>query len=102
MLFLTKKKKVEEVTKRYQRVRRQKETIEARIKYMGETLARKFKEGNGRVSFTELLPEAPDKYDVMLSFMSLLAMIKNQECDAEQKENYGEITVTQKEAQNVQ
>lgn len=102
MLFLTKKKKVEEVTKRYQRVRRQKETIEARIKYMGETLARKFKEGNGRVSFTELLPDAPDKYDVMLSFMSLLAMIKNQECDAEQKENYGEITVTQKEANNVQ
>lgn len=102
ILFLTKKKKVEEVTKRYQRVRRAKETIEARIKYMSETLDKKFKEGKGRVSFTELLPEAPDRYDVMLSFMSLLAMVKNQECDAEQKENFGEITLTKKEAVNVQ
>ena len=102
ILFLTKRKKIEEVTKRYQRVRRQKESIEVRIKKMTETLAQKFREGKGRVSFTELLPEAADRYDVMLSFMSLLSMIKNQECDAEQKFNYGEITVTKKEAVNVQ
>lgn len=96
MLFLTKKKKVEEVTKRYQRVRRQKESIENRIKHMSETLERKFAAGQGRIPFTELLPEEADRYDVTLSFMSLLAMIKNQECDAEQKENFGDITVTQK------
>lgn len=102
MLFLTKKKKVEEVTKRYQRVRRAKESIEKRISDMTVTLERKFKEGKGRVSFTELLPEAPDRYDITLSFMSLLSMIKNQACDAEQKENFGEITVTRKEAANVQ
>lgn len=96
MLFLTKKKKVEEVTKRYQRVRRQKESIENRIKYMTETLERKFKAGQGRIPFTELLPEEADRYDVTISFMSLLAMIKNQECDAEQEKNFGDITVTQK------
>ena len=96
MLFLTKKKKVEEVTKRYQRVRRQKESIENRIKHMTETLERKFKAGQGRIPFTELLPEEADRYDVTLSFMSLLAMIKNQECDAEQEEIFGDITVTQK------
>ena len=102
MLFLTKKKKVEEVTRRYQRVRRQKESIENRIKNMTETLERKFREGQGRVAFTELLPEDADRYDVTISFMSLLAMIKNQECDAEQNENFGDITVTKKEANNVQ
>ena len=31
-----------------------------------------------------------------LSFMSLLSMIRNQGYDAEQKENFGEITVTRK------
>ena len=106
MLFLTKKKKVEEVTKRYQRVRRQKESLENRIKYMTETLERKFKAGNGRVPFTELLPDDADRYDMTISFMSLLAMIKNQECDAEQPKLYGDITVTEKtttkEAANVQ
>ena len=102
ILFLTKKKKVEEVTRRYQRVRRRKESIEVRIKNMTATLERKFREGKGRVSFTELLPEEADRYDVTISFMSLLAMIKNQECDAEQDKNYGEITVTQKESKDVQ
>lgn len=102
ILFLTKKKKVEEVTKRYQRVRRQKESIENRIRYMTETLERKFKAGQGRIPFTELLPEEADRYDVTISFMSLLAMIKNQECDAEQKDNFGDITVTQKSQAAIQ
>lgn len=97
MLFLTKKKKVEEVTKRYQRVRRAKESIEQRIKYMSETLERKFKDKK-EVSFSELLPEGYDRYDMTLSFMSLLSMIKEQQCDADQKENFGEITVTEKKA----
>ena len=101
MLFLTKKRKVEEVTKRYQRVRRAKETIEVRIKYMTDTLERKFKEKDV-VSFTELLPEKYDRYDVTLSFMSLLSMIKNQDCDADQSETFGEIKVSKKEAAHVQ
>ena len=96
LLFLTKKKKVEEVTRRYQRVRRTKETIEARIHAMTETLERKFREKDV-VSFTELLPEDYDRFDVTLSFMSLLSMIKNQDCDAEQQENFGEIKVVKKE-----
>ncbi|MBR0399794.1 MAG: segregation/condensation protein A [Mogibacterium sp.] len=99
ILFLTRKKKVEEVSRRYQRVRRRKETIEARIEYMTERLETKLREGNGSVSFTELLPEEADRYDVTLSFMSLLSMIKNQGYDAVQKENFGEITVKRKEIQ---
>ena len=97
IMFLTRKKKIEEVSQRYQRVRRRKETIEARIEYMTEKLEKKFREGNGKVLFTELLPEAPDRYDVTMSFMSLLSMIRNQGYDAEQKENFGEITVIRKE-----
>ena len=92
ILFLTRKKKVEEVSERYQKVRRRKETIEARIEYMTERLEKKFREGKGTVSFTEILPEKADRFDITLSFMSLLSMIRNQGYDAEQKENFGEIT----------
>ena len=102
ILFLMRKKKVEEVAKRYQRVRRRKESIEARIHDMTEMLEKKFSEGSGKVLFTELLPEAPDRYDITLSFMSLLSMIKNQGYDAEQNENFGEIRVIRKEIPDVQ
>jgi segregation and condensation protein A len=102
ILFLTRKRKVEEVTRRYSRVRRRKETIESRISEMTELLERKLREGNGKVLFNELLPEKPDRYDITLSFMSLLSMIKNQGYDAEQKENFGEIKVIKKEAADVQ
>lgn len=100
--FLTRKRKVEEVTRRYSRVRRRKETIETRISEMTEILERKFREGNGKVLFNELLPEKPDRYDITLSFMSLLSMIKNQGYDAEQNENFGDIKVIKRETADVQ
>ena len=100
--FLTRKRKVEEVTRRYSRVRRRKETIESRISEMTEILERKFREGNGKVLFNELLPEKPDRYDITLSFMSLLSMIKNQGYDAEQTENFGDIKVIRRETADVQ
>ena len=97
ILFLTKKKKIDEVTRRYGSVRRRKETIESRIRDMSKSLDRKLRESGGRVLFTELLPEEPDRYDITLSFMSLLSMIKNMEYDAEQAENFGAITVVRKD-----
>ena len=100
--FLTRKRKVEEVTRRYSRVRRRKETIESRINEMTEILERKFREGNGKVLFFDLLPEKPDRYDITLSFMSLLSMIKNQGYDAEQNENFGDIKVIKRETADVQ
>ena len=102
ILFLTRKRKVEEVTRRYSRVRRRKDTIETRINEMTEILERKFREGNGKVLFYDLLPEKPDRYDITLSFMSLLSMIRNQGYDAEQNENFGEIKVIKRETADVQ
>ena len=97
ILFLTRRKKVEEVTRRYQRVRRRKETIEARIRDMAVLLGQKLKPGTDGISFAELLPEKPDRYDITLSFMSLLSMIKNMDYDATQAKNLGEITVVRKD-----
>ena len=97
ILFLTRKKKIEEVQRRYQRVRRRKESIESRIKDMTKVLELKLTPDKSGISFMELLPEEPDRYDITLSFMSLLSMIKNQGYDAQQKENFGEITVVRKD-----
>lgn len=97
ILFLTRKKKIEEVERRYRRVRRRKETIEARIKDMSRILEMKLTPDVSGISFTELLPEEPDRYDMTLSFMSLLSLIRSQGYDAEQKENFGEITVIRKD-----
>ena len=99
ILFLTRKKKIDEIERRYQRVRRRKESIEARIKDMTKILNQKLGPGIDAlgISFTELLPKDYDRYDVMLSFMSLLSIIKNEDYDAEQEENFGEITVIKKD-----
>ena len=97
ILFLTRKKKIEEVQRRYQRVRRRKESIETRIKDMTKILELRLTPDKSGISFMELLPEEPDRYDITLSFMSLLSMIKNQGYDAEQQENFGEITVVRKD-----
>lgn len=97
IVFLTRKKKIEEVQRRYQRVRRRKESIETRIKDMTKMLELKLTPDTSGISFMELLPEEPDRYDITLSFMSLLSMIKNQGYDAEQQENFGEITVVRKD-----
>ncbi len=51
------------------------------------------------IDFTELVPEEADRYDITLSFMSLLEMIKMQEVDAKQDKNYGNISVIKKEVQ---
>lgn len=59
---------------------------------MTEELDRRLKVEDN-VNFNELVPEGADKYDLMLSFTSLLEMIKMQDIDATQKETYGDIIV---------
>lgn len=95
-LFLDKKKRVSDVKTRYQRVRRQRASIEDRIKYMYNRLDEKLSASDGAdsVPFTEIIPDGADKYDVTLSFLSLLELLRTQVVDAEQKDVYGEILVS--------
>lgn len=89
-IFLHKKKKVEEVRKRYVRIQRERETTENKMAHIRNV----FRLGNVRkVSFKELVTNALDKYDVVLSFTSVLEMMKARQLDAHQKVTYGEITV---------
>lgn len=100
-LFLTKKKKVEEVTKHYTRIEREKATIESRITYIKTTLHNAFAGGRKSVNFKELIPEKRDKYDVVLSFSSVLQMMREKLVDATQRANYADIMIKEyKEAES--
>ncbi|NWO23330.1 segregation and condensation protein A [Mogibacterium timidum] len=96
--FLQKKKRVADVKKRYQRIKRDRASIEERINYMGMIIKDRVSVGES-IDFARLVPEDADRYDVTLSFMSLLEMIKMQEVDAKQDRNYGNISVIKKEVQ---
>ena len=43
--------------------------------------------------FRELIPNGSDKYDVSVTFSSVLEMMKESRLDAEQKKLFGDITV---------
>lgn len=96
--FLQKKKRVVDVKKRYQRIKRDRASIEERINYMSMIIKDRVSVGES-IDFARLVPEDADRYDVTLSFMSLLEMIKMQEVDAKQDRNYGNISVIKKEVQ---
>ena len=72
--------------------------IEDCINYMTAIIKDRVSVGE-YIDFKELVPEEADRYDITLSFMSLLEMIKMQEVDARQEKNYGNISVIKKEVQ---
>ena len=87
-----------DVKKRYQRIKRERASIEDCINYMTAIIKDRVSVGE-YIDFKELVPEEADRYDITLSFMSLLEMIKMQEVDARQEKNYGNISVIKKEVQ---
>ena len=64
-------------------------TIENRIQQMRDCLLSK-----ERLTFKELLMGMTSRYDVVVTFMSLLELLKQHTVVAEQDVRYGEITVT--------
>ena len=92
-LFLQKEKRMADVRARYQRIEREKATIESRIKFIGAKLKEAFSKGFRKISFRELIPNKKDKYDVIVTFSSILQMMKDKMLDASQSTTYGEILV---------
>jgi Uncharacterized conserved protein len=92
-LFLLKKKRVEEVSRHYTRIEREKASVESRMRYISNTFIKAYGRGVRRISFRELVPNAADRYDVVVSFVAVLQMMRDRYLDAEQNSLYGEITV---------
>ena len=91
--FLQREKRLAEVRAHYQRVEREKATIESRIGYIRNKLRSIISQGLKRLSIRELIPNKKDRYDVIVTFVSVLQMMKDRLLDAEQKRNYADIMV---------
>jgi segregation and condensation protein A len=88
--FLSRKQRIEEVRRVYARVERQRATVESRILFI-KSLFRLRKAH--RLRFGELIADAGDRYEVVLTFVSLLEMIRGKCLRAVQKGSFAEITL---------
>ena len=89
--FLRKKKKLEEIKAHHIRSEKQKVTTELRM----SNIRSFFKERpiGRRVDFEELVENKGDKYDISVTFSSVLEMMKQRTLDAEQEKLFGNIQV---------
>ena len=96
-LFIQKKQRVEAVRRHYTKIERERSTMEGRIRMILGVVRRKI----GQVfSFKELIPNKNDRYDVVVTFMSLLEMARERVLHVEQKSIYGDIKVSAGERVN--
>ena len=89
-LFLQKKKKLEEIKKNYARIERQKITIESKIDFIRDLFRLRDRR---KLSFLELLTPESKRYDVVLTFVSMLEMIRQKSIYVRQNVNFGEIVL---------
>lgn len=93
-LFLHKKKNVEEIKKNYSRVERQKLSIEDKIKQIFKFIKEK---AHKKTTFNELLGDKDGKYEKIITFMSVLEMIRLRAIHVKQTIAFGDITISMKE-----
>ena len=86
--FLHRKQKVEEVRKRYERIERQRMSVEIRINQIREFFRTKLK-----VLFSELISNDKSRFNKVITFMGLLELLKQGDVKATQEEKFGDITV---------
>ena len=81
---------MEDMEKRYARIERQRETIEIKIDQIKNKLMENEREF---IYFRELLNPGTDHYDIALTFVSMLEMIRQRRVVADQKQTFGDIRV---------
>ncbi|MDR1573238.1 MAG: segregation/condensation protein A [Clostridiales Family XIII bacterium] len=89
-LFLGKKQRMDEMRSLYERAERQRETTEMRMAFIKGLFSRK---NTGKLGFRELLKAKGDRFEMVLTFMALLEMIRNRSVKARQNGGFAEITV---------
>ena len=89
--FLQKKKKIEDIKRRYERIERQRISAEQRMQFIQSLFAA---DPDKKILFGDMVQDRTDRYDIALSFSSMLEMIKQRRLKAEQTRLFGDITVT--------
>lgn len=89
-MFIQKKQRVEAVRRHYTRVERERARMEERISYIAGLLQKQI----GQVfRFKDFILHKKDKYDIVVTFISLLEMAKGHMIKVDQQKLYGEIQV---------
>ena len=89
-MFIQRKKRLEEL--RAHHIRTEKERITTEVRMAG--IRQFFKsEGLRETDFRSLVPNKKDKYDISVTFTSVLEMMRQRTLDAKQKKLFGEIKV---------
>jgi len=89
--FLVRKKNLEEIRAHHIRTEKQRITTELRM----NDIRSFFRDQNIReADFRDLVQHADDRYDISVTFSSVLEMMKEHRLDAEQKKLFGNIKVT--------
>lgn len=89
-LFIQRKKRLEELREHHLRTEKQRITTELRMIGIRDYFK---KEGLRETDFRKLVPNQGDKYDISVTFASVLEMMKARTLDAEQKKIFGDIKV---------
>lgn len=90
LAFLGKKKKIRDIKDRYEYIECEKISTEEKMNFIKSL----FLSNPGRkISFSETVQEKGDKYELALSFSSMLEMIKQRKLNANQKRIFGEIMI---------
>ena len=91
--FLHRKQRLEEMHRTYERIERARMSLENRITQMTD-----FFRTRKTMKFSEMMKEDDSPFNRVITFMSLLELLKQHAVSAEQKKRYGDITVTRIEA----
>ena len=89
-LFIQKKQRIEMVRKHYTRVERERASMESRIGLILKSVRAKLGQA---INFRDIVPNKKDKYDVIVSFASILEMAKERVINVNQKHTYGSIEI---------
>ncbi len=94
-MFMLRKQRLAEIRQNYRRLQRDRASIEQRIHYIDRLFTAR---GATSLPFMELLAKK-DRYDAVITFASILEMIRDRSVDALQNENFGEISITKLDGQ---
>ena len=73
---------------------REKASIESRISFIKDKIKNAIKGGIKKLSLKDLVPNKKSRYDVIVTFASVLQMMKDRQIRAEQDKMYGEISIS--------
>ena len=90
-LFIQKKKKIEDIQKKYAKIEREQVSVEQRMAQI-----RLLFQGKSGIAFHDLIPDYQDRYDIVLTFVSVLELIRLNQVSVRQHTSLGEIFLTLK------